>query len=343
MSEKIKHLSFSGYGTYMLCPKKYDHHYNGKIRSNTTPMPLVFGSVVDKVLNCILMGEGRFVAMVTARKELARIFQPDVTVSEDDCDMELLGHESVRLLTRKMRSFGWRGNNLANLAKSTFERITLGEISLEGKVLRTVKFLAYYSLVEKIALMVEGFEDYVMPQLEEVISVQTHVKRGILDFKAKFKGIEGVVVCDNKTAARDYEPDAVRVSVQLAGYGAEKAAYIVFNKTVRKNRTKICSVCGNNGTGKRHKTCDVEVAKVRCNGEWIENITPEIIPQVIIDEVSQYNRNLVEEAYQETEALIQAKVFPRNLNNCSKQFGRPCEYFNLCWHNDMKGLRIENK
>ena len=131
------------------------------------------------------------------------------------------------------------------------------------------------------------------------------------------------------------------MSVQLAGYEATVGCYIVFNKTVKKNRVKTCSKCGNDGTGKRHKTCDATVEFTRCGGEWNETIAPEIVPQVIIDEIPDHVRTMVAEAYQETEKLIETGVFPRNLNSCGKQFGQPCPYINLCWNGDMKGLKKE--
>jgi hypothetical protein len=69
----------------------------------------------------------------------------------------------------------------------------------------------------------------------------------------------------------------------------------------------------------------------------------EIVPQLIIHEVPEHNRTMVEEAYQNTETLIEAGVFPRNLNACGKSFGKPCVYVDLCWKNSMKGLVKKNE
>lgn len=333
----MKRLSYSGYNTYVTCPKKYDYNYNERIVSDTTPSHLVFGSAVDKALNEILLGKTIEEAQTAAQLELNRLFTDKVSLIDSDFDGDLITPSTREMLIERLKKIGWEGNDPAMLARSLFDKVAMGGTLNENQI-KSLNLLVYMSFLEKNQLICESFVDYVVPQLEEVVNVQRYVDRGILDFEAKFKGVEGVVVCDNKTSARDYEQDAVRVSVQLAGYGAVKGAYIVFNKTVRKNRTKTCSECGNNGTGKRHKTCDAVIEGVRCNAEWDETISPEIVPQIIIDDIPEHNRTMVEQAYQDVEKLIETKVFPRNLTNCSKQFGRPCEYFNLCWKNDPKGL-----
>lgn len=333
-----KSISYTAYSTYVTCPKKYDLHYNEKLRPDSTPFSLVFGKALDQALNETIAGKDKEVAIQAASKELLRIFNERVSLEEKDYDGEIITEETSGLLFQKLRETGWEGQNTDALAKNLFDKISMGDTLSDGQ-LKAVKILIYFSSLEKVSLMVSAFEDYVLPQIDSIVSVQKNVKRGILDFEAKFKGIEGVVVCDNKTASRDYAEDAVRMSVQLAGYGAEKGCYIVFNKTVKKNRTKTCSICDNDGTGKRHKTCDAIVDGVRCGGDWDEMISPEVVPQIIIDEISKETRELVESAYSDTEKLIEAGVFPRNLNACGKQFGKPCEYINYCWNGDKKGLK----
>jgi hypothetical protein len=339
-----KPLSFSGYEKYHQCPKKYDLHYNHKIRPDSLSNHLLFGSATDKALNEILLGKTDADAIKAAQVELARLFTETVNVESSDFDSELLSEETLELLVQKLKDAGWTGSNPSVLAQSLFEKRSFGG-ELTPDQTKMLNILVYFSWLEKIQLIIQGFRDYVEPQIEEIVSVQTYVKRGILDFTVKLKGVDGIIIGDNKTAGKDYDDSAVRTSVQIASYGASKGAYIVFNKTVRKNRTKVCSVCGNNGTGKRHKTCDAQVEAWpdgpydRCNGEWTETISPEIVPQIIVDDISEHTRTMVETAFQDTETLIDSGVFPRNLSTCSKQFGRKCDYYDYCWNNgDMKGL-----
>jgi hypothetical protein len=353
MSEiKKKHLSYSGYSTYVTCAKKYDLHYNEKLRPIKQPFHLLFGSATDKALNSILefrkeesapteffANFEKNTALSFAIIELFKIQRGNVTFEEKDFDEEIMTELTSEVLTKKLAHVGWKGENIGALASSLFSSISMGE-TLSNRQIKALRYLIIFSSIEKIALIIDAFNNYVTPQIEEIISVQDHVKRGILDFKAKLKGVEGIVVCDNKTAGRDYEQDAVLNSVQLAGYGAEVGAYIVFNKTVRKNRTKKCISCEKNGTGQRHKTCDAVLKDgTRCNGEWLETVTPEIIPQIIIDKVPEHNRVMVEEAYSKAEELIATGIFPRNLTGCGKQYGAPCSYINLCWKNDPTGLK----
>lgn len=337
MSETKKHLSYSGYQKYVTCPKMYDFHYNQRIRPVAQSTNLIFGSAVDKALNEILLGKHFALAYEAARQELTRLLTEKFEIEPSDYDGELLTETLREELFFELKKLSWSGNNLDALASSLFQRISLGQMisANENKALLT---LIMASFLAKTELMINAFIKHVLPKIEEIVSVQTNVKRGILDFQAKFKGIDGVVTCDNKTSARPYAADSVIGSVQLAGYGATKGAYIVFNKVVRKNRTKVCSKCGNNGTGKRHNTCDNEVDKVRCHGEWNETISPEVIPQIIIDEIPEHNRTMVEEAYSNAEKLIEVGVFPRNLMACGKQWGKPCAYIGLCWNGDMTGL-----
>jgi hypothetical protein len=337
-----KNLSYSGYSTYVTCPYKYDLHYNQKIKPETTPFHLVFGSAVDKALNDILVGKSKENALKHAGKELFRLFKEKITFEQSDFDVELFSILTEVRLVNKFERLGWKGKNLGELGEKLFSIIQMDGALTESQY-STLKYLIFYSGLEKVSLMIDAFNDYVMPRIEEVIGVQEQVKRGILDVKARLKGIEGVTVCDNKTSARDYPLDAVLNSVQLAGYGAETGAYFVFNKTVKKNRTKECSICKKNGTGQRHKTCDAVVDGLRCGGEWNETITPEIVPQIIVDKVPEHNRVMVEQAYQDVEKLIETKVFPKNLNSCGQQYGKPCPYINLCWKNDMSGLKKESK
>lgn len=343
LKQEKKHLSYSGYSTYVTCPKKYDYQYNQKLRPNTEPFHLVFGSATDVAINELLLLEDDAYdkAILQAKKQLVRLFKEKITYKPEEFDFEIFSDFTLPVLMRKLRRCGWTGNNPATLGETLFQRIQFDE-PLSKNQRRALKYLQYYSSLEKIVLMMNAFIDDIVPQIEKVNAVQKRVKRGILDFNADFKGI-GQVTVDVKTASRPYESDAIQWSVQLAGYGADKAMYIVFDKNIKKNRTKKCKKCGKNGTGQRHATCDATPEKVRCHGEWLETITPEVVPQILIGTVPPGNRELVETAYQEVEKSIELKCFPRNLTNCQKQFGRPCEFIRLCWEGSMDGLHVKKE
>lgn len=344
MSTPKKPLSYSAYSEYVTCPKKYELHRIQKIDPVATTNALLFGSAVDKALNEVLLGKKDKDAIQAAQTELGRLFTEHVNLEPSDYDGELITPGTEKLLLLKLKENGWDGQNHNFLAKRLFDDRTMG-VQLEPEQQKQLNILVYFSFLEKIILIIQAFRDYFLPQVAEIVSVQKNVKRGILDFEVRLKGHDGIIVGDNKTASKDYDESAVRTSIQLAGYGAKKACYVVFNKTVRKNKTKICPRCGQNGTGTRYKSCynmvenQLNPGEVRCSGEWVETVTPEIIPQIIIDDIAEETREMVEQAYRDVEKQIEAGVFPRNLTACGKQFGRPCEYINLCWNNDMKGLK----
>jgi hypothetical protein len=324
----------------MVCPQKYKLQKIDKIYPIYKGSPLAFGNAADKLFNDILLGkpeEGMRKALV----ELDRVLTEPTTFDRRDYDADLLDIPAKEQLADKLRAVGWKGSNVDQTAQVLFEKQEAGLLSNNEE--KALALLCHASLVEKLKLMGEAYQTHVMPKIEYVEAVQVHVDRGILDAKIKFYAVESVAISDNKTSSSPYADDSVRFSVQLAGYGGKKAAYIVFNKVIRKNRTKECSVCGHDGTGKRHATCDAIVESKRCNGEWTQTVSPEVIPQIIIDDIPESTRTMVEEAYQQVDKGIANEVFPRNLKNCQKQYGRQCEYINLCWNGSMAGLKQEKK
>jgi hypothetical protein len=121
-------------------------------------------------------------------------------------------------------------------------------------------------------------------------------------------------------------------------YDTRYAGYIVLNKAVRKNKKKVCSVCGHDGSGKAHRTCPAEDADgKRCGGTWNEEIDPEIFTQVIIDEIPERLEEIVLENTNMINACIKNEIFPRSLTSCNATYGK-CPYYELCFKNSEKGL-----
>ena len=76
----------------------------------------------------------------------------------------------------------------------------------------------------------------------------------------------------------------------------------------------------------------------RCGGEW-DIITRIVVPtQIIVQEIPEIFTNIVMENVDAIVKVIEAGAFPRNFNACSNQFGKPCQYFNLCHKNSMQDL-----
>jgi hypothetical protein len=166
---------------------------------------------------------------------------------------------------------------------------------------------------------------------------------GFVDAVVEWEG-KGVVVIDNKTAAREYDWDAVQKSPQLALYmhalshefNTRTAGFVVLRKGIKKNKTKQCNKCKHDGTGSRAKTCDNEVDSKRCTGTWNEQIAPEGEINVLIANIPERLEEIVIENMADMTHLIKQGVFPRSLGSCDKPF--PCAFKKLCFENSTEDV-----
>lgn len=342
-----------------MCPKSYDYHYNQRIRPNTTSGALLFGSALDSALNVLLMepdksaedafdqafseqpinGEATFIPTSTA-----------VVYANSDFDSDLLYEEDISTIKEKFECADILSNHNALRKKksdSGFDSLTAAEKS-------QYNFLIWLSMRRKGHLMLAAYRKKVLPKLTEVHEVQKAIDLknddgdsvvGFIDLIADVKGF-GTVVLDNKTSSRDYEPDSVVTSPQLSlythavsdEYKTRKAGYIVLKKQLIKNRKKICSKCGNNGSGARHKTCDALVGDSRCHGEWTETVDPDVFVQIIIDDIPEKLEQIVLQNVDDVNRAIKSGIFTRNFASCANWYGGDCSYKKLCFENNMKGL-----
>lgn len=347
-----KPLSVSGATTYWECPAKFDLHYNKRIRPVTQMSYFIFGSAVDKAINALL--EGKLDPLGECESELKRLLSEQVEYLAADYDGELLDEATKERLLQDCRIHGYSGTNVDALA-STLMAKPYRDLSDNQK--KALSLCCHASLKVKASLMLDAYKSKVLPRLSNIRDVQKEYRWkdahgnefvGIIEFRATLDGWD--LITDNKTSSnpdRDYGIDSVRTSIQLSAYcsqtGDTHAAYIVLGKAMRKNRVKTCSVCGNNGTGKRHKTCEVETAGVRCNGEWIETIQPEAEVLIRRDEVPAEEIAIVQDALTGVANAVACGSFPKNLKSCRKQFGPKtvlCPYYQYCRNGSMEGLEL---
>lgn len=209
-------------------------------------------------------------------------------------------------------------------------------------------------------------ETFINDQGEEITyTVKTNTVIGYYDLIVKLRGHQKPVLLDIKTSGRAYDYDAVIKSPQLALYlFAEKhnfedtntAGFVVLHKTMKKERTKICSVCGHDGSGGQHKKCNNETLQIlkdrkgndvekvaRCNGEWNETLHCEAVIQVLVNEVPELLQERVAENYDMMSKAVKAEIFPRNYNSCIQYNGTvTCAFYNLCHKNCMKDIIVKD-
>lgn len=350
-------LSHSQCGRFQMCGESYRLHYKEKIRPTVFSAALAMGTAIDEAMNVLLTkpdqnAEDAFEKSFTEQyvnKVLTHLPDClDLVYADADFDGELLTEKDFKSIEMPPEeALGIFSKIKACKKEKGFENL-----SEDDKLL--YNYMNWLSLKNKGLLMIKAYRKKILPRIEKVHEVQRYVELtnadgdkviGYVDLIADIRGV-GTVILDHKTSASEYEEDAVLTSPQLSlythileeEYNTRKAGYIVFRKSVIKNRTKICSVCGHNGTGKQHTTCNNEVDGKRCKGAWNETIDPDIFIQFLMAEIPEQTEKIVLENYDEINKAIKAEHFSRNFSSCNNWYGGKCPYIGLCYKGSMKGL-----
>jgi hypothetical protein len=305
----VKNISYSAWKKYLECPKKYDFHYNQRLRPISIGSPLVFGIAIDEALNALLLGKG-----------------------------EPLGVFRENFQWEKMDNVRW---DVKDLQPDLFTDEQYQQLRDES-----IEYQSWACMRIKGRLLLEAYRDIIYPQIKEVHSVQKDLESrpGVLDAVITLSNY-GIVLADHKTSSMPYQRDALDKDTQLALYskdqGVSKIAYIVLNKGIKF--TKVCKVCNYDGSFSNHKTCPAEVDGKRCHGKFEKTPDQRKMVQLIVGDAIEINQKLIEESIADVERGIKERHYPRNLNSCHKMYGKPCPYFNKCWNNNEDGLEYKQK
>lgn len=368
-------LSNSACNKFISCPKSYEYHYLRKIRPTIFRSSLLFGSALDKAIGTLLdpkdefrTPEEVFQDTWTSQELNGKTVQlsdcRNLVYAKSDYDKDLVDQSELDVI----------GVTKEEAQNAIDRRDDIGYANLYDEDQIIVNKVSWLSLRRKGLLMLKAFREKVLPKLTKIYSTQEFIELenedgdtvvGYLDIVADVEGYDTPIVLDVKTSAMKYdEKDSVIFSTQLTlyvhavceKYNTRKAGFIVLNKSIIKNKTKICSKCNYDGSGGRSKTCDkeelvwienkkgIKIEKSeRCNGKWIETINPEVYVQFIVDEIPEATENIVMENIQNINQAIKTNNFTRNLSNCSNIYGSPCEYIKLCYYDNMDGLEVQVK
>jgi len=305
----MSNISYSAWKKYLECPKKYDFHYNQRLRPITIGSPLVFGIAIDEALNALLLGTGDCVGVF--REKFKWEDMTNVIWGPKDYVPDLFTDDESRMLEEY-----------------------------------DINYKSWACMRIKGRLLLEAYRDIIYPQIQEVHSVQKNLKDrpGVLDAVVTLSN-HGVVLADHKTSSMPYQRDALDKDTQLALYskdqGVPKIAYIVLNKGIKF--TKVCKVCNYDGSFSNHKTCPAEVDGKRCHGKFEKTPDKSKMVQLIVGDAIEINQKLITESIKEVEQGIKNKFYPRNLSSCHKMYGKPCPYFNKCWKNSEEGLETKQE
>lgn len=322
-----KPLSISGYRKYHDCPKLYKYHYVDQDRHSQMTSALIVGSLVDSTAEQMLLNRGADWRPGLGKKiliDLWGLLEDRVYFYTDDLDIDLIDVARVKSYAEQL---GWTGNDIKKALKDMMQ----SQDTLSDKQHKVLSQACFQSLETKMYAMVESFEKWILPQIQEVHDIQYHLDdgetHGYLDFTCTWKDGRKILF-DLKTSKMPYKQNAVTLSPQLSLYAAmhdyKYAGYIVLVKNLNKNKEKSC-VCGFTATGGNLRKCP------DCKATLDVKMDPTSYSQVIIDEVPQWNKDLTKEAMRETIDAINKGVFPRNLNTCTYMYGRECPYIKKCW------------
>lgn len=323
-------VSFSALDCFEQCSEKYRLRYREKLASEKIPSPLFFGSAIDAAMELLLLKKKQYLTDV----ELDLLLNEDAYSVFDkwmieqngkllernplceyffsDCDLNILQAQDIAMLNTRYPSIVDFEEFIVYCKKKIKSD---GELSKGSKI--ALNNLCWISLYRKGRLLIEAYEKDVLPHIEEVFEIQKEISlenqsgdklRGKIDFIASFKDDPTVRhICDNKTSSEPYREDSVANSVQLAIYceaeNCAEASYVVLQKKIR-----------------------VKDPKVRT----------QIIRDTISDEHKQKTFDIVE---QKLNNIACASFSKKNSPKECHFYGKPCEFFNLCWHGRMDGLK----
>lgn len=357
-------ISFSAVSMYLTCGKKYFLHYKKRIRPNTISGALLIGGAIDKALNELVESKNLEKAIKVFDKSFRYNFinnegfsvpeSTKVVYAKKDFDKDLLQKEDYEKFEKAKEEWNYEGGSLVEVYEALLnKKEENGFVNLEIKEKALYNLVNWLSIRRKGHLMLQSWYTNVLPNIKQTLAVQKSIGiendqgdkiTGFLDLVAEWKDGKRYLL-DNKTSYMEYESDSASKSQQLILYyhavkeefKLDGVGFIVLYKAINKNRTKKCESCGKDGTGQRHKTCDAETTKGRCNGSWIETINPECRIDIILNQVNEPAENLVLETFDQTNEGIKKEVFAPNLDSCNK-YGIPCAYARLCWENSMEDL-----
>ncbi len=353
---KAIRISNSGINRYSGCARSYKYHYIEGYRSKLKSSALLFGSAIDAACNHLL--ENFDTRTPDTLVDAIAIFdgmweqQEDrdtgtITVIRDNPLVKYFKSDfDAQLINEWDKDEGLQNRDMVEDAlKNGAEWIDLDEsLRLEYNI------MTWHSLSKKGPLMLIAYFNEILPQFKRILTLQRKIEllddegnivNGIAEFVAELQDGR-ICLVDNKTSGSDYADDSVRTSQQLALYkqildiqsetvGAEWqtkidcAAYAVMHKKITKDR--VCTSCGHHAAG-THKTCNNEIAGVRCGGAW--GITNRATTQFIVDKISDKFGAAVLENASNIITCVDKGIFPKNFDRCHNDFGQKCPFISKC-------------
>lgn len=335
-------LSYSQLNKFKYCGKSWEFHYVHRVRPTAIPSPLIFGAAIGKAFEHLIL---------------------DLKSEQDNTKNFTYTNKTAEITFDQF----WNEQEVNGVPTNLKENPAI--VYLKSDHDAELGATPWESMRVKGHLMIKCFREQLLPLIAHIHSTEELVELtsgsdsniGYADAVVDIRGYDSPIVMDFKTSGRPYTKESVRESVQLSQYlytlgdkyKTQLAGYAVFLKNIIKNRTKVCKECGFNGSGTKFKTCNNEImlgvnfdAPVeppkfeRCNGEWQETISPECKFQLIIDTIPvEFQEQTVNEIGTINDQ-INSGVITKNLEACHNNYGKSCEFLNLCHNGSFEGLVV---
>ena len=283
-------VSYSAISTYNLCSEKYRIEYIDKIMTKEIPTPFVIGNAIDDISSFIFDSMKKESEKVVTKQESleklrtsfewykntkdekdALIHVPTtdrITFPKSEIDLSLLHVEDYTLIQVYAHDNGIRLDASIDDIEAFFDAIQgmsmeeLPEPSLGEYLL--YKQIVYISIVRKLEIIVDYMYDWIIENVDYVVSTQREIKVedddgntyvGYIDVELKLKNEDSIRTIDVKTARdpkRFYPDNCIEDSLQLhlyANWSNLDVGYLVFSKNIAKrvdtrNRNMVRFVIG---------------------------------------------------------------------------------------------------
>jgi hypothetical protein len=361
-------LSYTQLNTYQQCGQKYYLHYVKRKRNKYHHAALAFGSAIDNGLNTLLLTkdlqksidefEKTWNFQWVNGKTISLSRAPEVVYADADCDLDLLQLEDEDNINKEAAELFDNQDGAVVFAGIVEKKDQVGYDKLLLNEKKLFNYVNWLCLRRKGHIMLHSYNEKVIPKILRVLAVQHKTElintagdavTQVLDFIVEWED-GSVVLMDNKTSAREYEPDSAGRSQQLLSYYFQSkdefnlgaVGYAVLQKNIKKNKKKTCLKCKAVAEeGSRVKTCAIEtepgVKKSRCNGEFQVEMNPECIINIIINPVDENSIGLVLDSFDDATEGIKREYWYRNLGAC-KQGSIICAFYKNCWKNSEEDI-----
>lgn len=319
-------LSHSKTQKYLQCPALYNFHYEKRIRSRILNSSLYFGLACDEAINRLLLDKKQELNQL----EQELMIKAPAEVFDEHMNKARILNKTVNPKTYQYMQYSKTDYDPSLLTEENYTEIGQDKDFCDAHIewyhaesrkkkpeitdedTRIFNLINWHSLYRKGLMIIEAYEDEIMPQIHEVFAVQKEINlpnddndevMGYIDFIASFTDDPDTkYIVDNKSSSKPYKQRDLDESDQLHTYSEAEnipgICYIVYEKNIRKREPKV----------------RITIWKGQINEEQMEKTFAN---------------------YEQVLYSIKQEEFNPDYNSGCFFFGRQCQYYSLCHHGKM--------